>query len=91
MGYLIYPSWLARLLQRMAVRGSRMGRMLRRRGVGIAEYTRSRPFIEIEGQLARCARCPYKGTCDRMFASRARGRQRYAFCPNARFVDAFLE
>lgn len=90
MDYLTSPTWLARLMQGLYLRRSRMGRLLRRRGIDPGAYLRAFPIVALETQLARCYRCPAKALCDRALASRKHGRSRYSFCPNAPAVERFL-
>jgi hypothetical protein len=89
MEYLGYPGWIVRLLQRWHLRFTRLGRLLRRRGINQAAYVRHFPIVEVEAQLARCHQCTYQPLCDRAVAS-SRRRSRYTFCPNTPFIDRYL-
>lgn len=83
------PAWLIRALQRWHVYRSRLGRLLKRRNVAIAQYVRAFPIVEVETQLAACFSCHSKALCDRALRSRVPSRSRYTFCPNTRFIERY--
>ena len=90
MDYLACPNWLVRLLQRGHLRFTRLGGMLRRRGIDHADYVRYFPIVEVEEQFARCHACVCQPLCDRVLRRpHVPGRSNYTFCPNLSFIDGY--
>ncbi len=84
-------TWLVRAGQRARLSTTRMRRMLKRRGVDIADYTSALTLAQIREQVRVCQTCGLVDLCDRALDSRAAGsRSSFSFCPNQSPIQRYL-
>jgi hypothetical protein len=83
---------LVRFAQQLRLSRTRMGRMLRRRGIRVGAYAGSLSAVTLQRQAAICGRCGSTAMCDRALRSRggAHSHTRYTFCPNQDAVERYL-